>query len=72
MRPTEMAHILFSTAPMMADSVVQSNASAANSDFAMKQLAAAIRNIADGLDSLATGQRATYMLLERMQQKMIK
>jgi hypothetical protein len=62
MRPTEMAHILFSTASQFAHSVVMDNKSP---DYA-KTLAASIRNTADGLDSMATGLRATYILLEEV------
>jgi hypothetical protein len=62
MRPTDQAHVLFQTASMMAHWTVTDN----NAPQYAQNLGAAIRNTADGLDSLATGLRATYMLLEEV------
>jgi hypothetical protein len=65
MRPTELAHATFQVA---ADSARRAMESKDAPEY-IKNLAHAVANMADGLDSLATGLRATYMSLEQVKAK---
>lgn len=62
MRPTELATLLFQTASNSAHSAVLDKAA----PNYMKNIAHAVQLNADGLQSMATGLRATYILLEEV------
>src|SRR5689334_123711 len=62
MRPTELSKMLFQTASNSARTAMQSAAAPEH----IKNLAHAVATTAEGLESLSTGLRATYMLLEQV------
>lgn len=63
MTPTEMAKLLFENAGRFAQAPVMRNGSDPRD---IKDIAAAVRDTADGLQNLAVGLRATYILLEEV------
>lgn len=68
MQPTEFAKMQFDTAARWAQQVVEGNSLNTSED--LKNIAAACRDIAGGLNQLAVGLRATYILLEDVKRTM--
>lgn len=66
MTPTDMAKMLFSNSGRWTQTVVEANTGSED----IKNIAAAIRDMAGGLENMAIGLRATYMLLEKIERSL--
>lgn len=65
MKPTEMADMMFKNSGNFAQRALENT----NQQDKINDVAAAIRDLAAGMESVSTGLRATYMLLEQMKQQ---
>ena len=65
MRPTEMAEFMFRISGDSAQRVLNNP----DQNDKINDLAAAVRDLAGGLQNMNTGLRATYILLEQVKQQ---
>ncbi len=70
MGPTDMAKIQFDAAGNWGQRVVEGNGSNPIND--LQNVAAACRDIAGGLNQMAVGLRATYILLEEVKRMLVE
>lgn len=66
MRPTEMADFMFRNSSMFAQHALENT----NQDDKINDVAAAVRDLAGGLQNLSTGLRATYLEIEKLKQQL--